>query len=447
MTTNGYRVQPDTEEQNPGGGGIRSRSGEWSGVLLFFLANTLFAAGLYFHAFLYNFYLQGLGHGEGVMGVAAAALSAGGVLALIPAGILVDRFGVLRAYLGAAFVACAGLAAGALVEDPVPVYLAAAVAGAGAAGFRVAMGPAIMRLAGPGIRARAFSWNTAVLVGSGAGWTAAAGAISAWLMPVLGGGRLEAHRVALLLGAGATLVAAAVAPLALRRARGRVGEGGDSHVGPDVSLGHHGEGGPAPAWLRGLGRLAIPPHLGLIILVVGVFWTAGALALPFFNIYFQREHALSIDRIGVILSVGQILTAAAVFASGESAARVGPRRMLILWMFLFPPAIWALGLAGGLVTAIGFYMVQAFVLPAVNPLVDQVLLERVAESRQGALSSWRNLAVEGSGLLGATVGGYLLQASSFSGLFGVAGGIALVASVAALLLLRRLGAGAPGSGG
>lgn len=403
-----------------------SGQGPWAGVILFFLANTLFGAGLFFHAFLYNFYLQALGHDEGVMGVAAAAISAGGVLSLIPAGVAVDRWGVLKAYVGAAALAAAGLAAGAVAERPVLVYVAAAVAGAGAAAFRVSMGPALMRLAGPGIRARAFSWNTAILVGSGAAWTAAAGWLSASLMPVLGENRVEAHRTALLLGALVTVLAAALAPIALGTvSRAREGDAADR--GPST-----------PRAVRGFRNIAIPRRLAVVILVVGVFWTAGALGLPFFNIYFQRVHAISLERIGLILSIGQVLTAVAVFASGETAARAGPGRMLLIWMFLFAPAIWALALAGNLTLAIVFYMLQAFVLPAVNPLVDQILLEEAAPGRHGAVSSWRNLAVEGSGLVGATVGGYLLQAVAFQGLFAVAGALALGAAIIAIEVLRRL---------
>jgi MFS family permease len=419
----------DREAVQPSGGGPGSDAppgdGTWWSVLLFFLANALFGAGLFFHAFLYNFYLQGLGHGEGVMGVAAAAISAGGVLALIPAGFAVDRWGVRTSYLIAALIAAIGLAAGAVVERPLPVYAASAVTGAGAAAFRVTMGPALMRLAGPAIRARAFSWNTAILVGSGAAWTAAAGGLSASLIPVLDGSRVEAHRAALLVGALVTLLAAALAPLAFRM---KDGDGGAARAVATESAGRR---------LR-LRHLAIPRQLAAVILVVGVFWTAGALALPFFNIYFQRVHDISIERIGIILSFGQILTAVAVFASGESAARAGPRRMLLLWMFLFPPAIWALAASGNVTTAVVFYMLQAFVLPAVNPLFDQVLLERAASTRHGAVSSWRNLAIEGSGLIGATVGGYLLQASSFRGLFVLAGVLALGSAAAGIRVLRQL---------
>ncbi len=400
-----------------------SREGQgWGAVGLFFLANMLFGAGLFFHAFLYNFYLQGLGHDEGVMGVAAAAISAGGLASLFPAGLSVDRLGVRWTYLLAALTATAGLAAGALVEGPVPIYVAAAVTGAGAAGFRVAMGPALMRLAGPTMRARAFSWNTAILVASGAGWTAAAGAVSAWLLPLLHDNAVSGHRVALLAGAVITMGAAALAPLALRLGR------------------TSGRTASAPGRIpRGVQRLVIPRQLFLIIAVFGIFWTAGALPLSFFNIYFSREHGLSIERIGLILSAGQLLTAAAVFLSGEGAARKGPRRMLLVWMLMFPPAMWALALAQNLAPAMGFYMLQAFALPAVYPLVDQILLERAVPEQHGAVSSWRNLAVEGSGLIGAAVGGYLLQAASFRGLFFMSAFVALGAGVLAILLLPSSG--------
>ena len=60
---------------------------------LLFGGNVLFAAGLFFHAFLYNFYLDAIGHSEAVMGYAAASLTAGGLAALLPAGKLVDKLG------------------------------------------------------------------------------------------------------------------------------------------------------------------------------------------------------------------------------------------------------------------------------------------------------------------------------------------------------------------
>src|SRR5260370_13972970 len=99
---------------------------------LFLTANILFGSGLFFHAFLYNFYLDRLGLTPTTMGHAAAALTAGGLLGLIPAGWIVDRVGARVGLLLAGAVCALGLAAGALPRLPATIYLAAALAGAGA---------------------------------------------------------------------------------------------------------------------------------------------------------------------------------------------------------------------------------------------------------------------------------------------------------------------------
>ncbi len=112
--------------------------------------------------------------------------------------------------------------------------------------------------------------------------------------------------------------------------------------------------------------------------------------------------------------------------------------MLIGWLLLFPPALWGLAVAPDTTTAATFYLLQAFVLPAIYPLVDQIVLENAPAERQGVVSGWRNVATEGSGLIGAAVGGYMLAANNFEeGLFAGAGIIALVAGLATVRLLLR----------
>ncbi len=387
---------------------------------LFFVANVLFGAGLFFHAFLYNFYLEALGLGEATMGGAAAALTAGGLVALLPAGFVVDRIGARTAYAGAVAVAAAGLTAGALLERPLLVYLAAAVAGAGTATWRVAMGPIVMRLADAGFRSRAFSWNVGLLVGSGAVWMAVAGAAPGWLEGSLGLDRLAALRIALLLGALTTaLSVVAFAP-----------------VLPGGRLAPRLETPPA----TGVLAPRIPPPLLILVVLVAAWMIAPALVTPFFNLYFAREHGLEIGRIGVIFAATHAVTAVVVFASGELASRAGPQRVLGMWMLLLAPALWLLMGAGGVTLAVVLYLVQGFVSPATNPLIDQILLERAPTNRYGVVSSWRNAATEVGGVIGAGAGGVLLQAGSFALLLGTAGAWGLAAAAALILALRRTAA-------
>jgi MFS family permease len=386
-------------------------------VVAYFVANALFAAGLFAHAFLYNFYLDALGLGEGVMGVAAAALTAGGLAALIPAGLVTDRLGPAKTFLLASAVCATGLAAGGVVATRSGVYAAAAVAGMGAAAWRVAMGPLLLRLAPGRLRSRVFSWNVALLVGSGAAWTAIAGSVPGWIEQTTGLGGAPAIRGALLAGAVLTGLSAVVflpVSRALRAARTE-----------------------RPTTVRpSLSELRIPPVLAAGVLAVFLWMVAGGLVIPFFNLYFSRVHALPVDRIGALFAVAQAFTAVALVASGEAAGRLGARRVLAAWSLLFAPVLWLLPLADALPLALALFFVQGLVPPATNPLIDQVLLERAPAGRHGAVSSWRNAATETSGLVGAALGGFLLERQSFTVLFVTAASVAAAGALALVVWLR-----------
>lgn len=414
-------------------------------LALFFTANVLFGAGLFAHAFLYNFYLQGLALGPEVMGLAAAALTAGGLTALAPAGVIADRAGARRGYGIAALLGAAGLAAGAFVTA-VPLILAAAfLSGAGAAGWRVAMGPILMRIAHGERRARAFSWNVALLLASGAVWTAAAGSIPAWLETTFTLSGLAGIRAALVAGAAGTALSALVITFVSLSAGDDVAT--PTAAGAPGSPRAQGTGAPVagapPRSVAGgppfLAAIRVPGAVMIAVVAVAVWMTAGGLVIPFFNIFFQQAHGLSVARIGVLFAIAQAVTALAVFISGEAASRLGARRVLMFWSVLLAPVLWMLVPAAALPLTIGLFLTQGFVAPATNPLIDQLLLEQAPPERHGAVSSWRNAATELSGLFGAGAGGYLLRAAGFDMLFITAGIVAVLGAAGLWLTLARGG--------
>ena len=391
----------------------------WMAVVPFFAANVLFASGLWAHAFLYNFYLDDLGLGEGVMGLAAASLTAGGLAALVPAGLVLDRWGPRPTYVTAAAVAAVGLLLGAFAETSVAIYVGAVVAGAGAAAWRVAMGPALMLVAEGHVRARAFSWNVALLIGFGAVWTGLSGQVPGWLSGVLGGSDLLGLRWTLVMGALVTLLAGPAffgVPL----------QGTPKTPRDRSALGRRGS----------LESLLLPRRLFLLVGIVFLWMIAGGLVLPFFNVYFLRVHALPVDGIGALFAGVQILTAVALFGGGELARRLGPRSSLAIWAVIFAPALWGMALAGPLMLAVGLYAISGLIPPATNPLIDQILLEEADAEAYGVVSTWRNTATELSGFVGAGVGGFLLEGAGFGVLFGVAGAVAAAGALALVGALR-----------
>ena len=410
---------------SPSGPGAPPEKVPLRAVAWCYAGNVGFSAGLFFHAFLYNFYLDGLGLKAGVMGQAASLLTAGGLLAVLPAGWLVDRVGSRAALRAAIGIAVLGLAGGAFAESAASIGLTALVTGAATSTWRVASLPALMSLADHSLgRARLFGWNVALLVGSGGLWYALAGTLPRWLEPMVTS-RHASIRWTLLAGSlltGLALIcyAAARIPSPVRR--------------------------PASERLRAsqigcLGPLAIP-RPAIAIAVAAAAWMIGSAMLsPFYNIYFHDRFGLAIDRLGLIFGLSHLATAAVVLASGEVATRVGPIRTLAGWITAFPALTMLLAFVSVPGPALAVYFLLGLVSPSSNPLFDQLLFDRVPVDRRGLAASWRNGATETSGALGAWLGGLVLEASSYRVLFamatlsGVVGGAAVAST--ALLPARR----------
>ncbi len=402
----------------------RRGPGKWSAVAAVIAGNLMFGTGLIFHAFLYNFYLEALHLATEVMGHAAAALTAGGLVTLLPAGVLTDRAGPRTAVTIAAAVLAVGLALGALATTPLAVYVAAAVAGAGSGIWRVATPPILMGLTEPSTRARAFAWNVGLLVGWGGLGTAIAGLTPGWLEHRWGLPHLPAIRGALILGA----VGSAASVLLFRALRGPLERTANVTSAPRA---------PAPPVVNGASPEAKRRML-LLVSLVAVWMLGPALAAPFFNIFFSRDQGLPIARIGVVFALVNGGWALAVLASGEAARRLGVGRVLNAALLLFAPAMLGLSVAGGVEVAVALYFFQGLIAPVTNPLIDQWLLGQTSRERHGLVSSWRQVAADLSGMIGASLGGYLLATGAFDTLFRVAAAIGLLGGLG-LIAGARLG--------
>jgi predicted MFS family arabinose efflux permease len=173
-----------------------------------------------------------------------------------------------------------------------------------------------------------------------------------------------------------------------------------------------------------------------VLLFVLVWMLGPALGAPFLNIFFTRRLAVSVGQVGLIFAGAHLVWGACVMGSGEVATRTGTRYLLTATLAVFAPAVWGLSLASSLGAAVGLFILQGAVSPITNPLIDQLLLERVPPERHGAMSGWRNVAADVSAIIGASVGGQILAASSFGSLLVWAGVVGLVGAVGLTAALR-----------
>lgn len=386
------------------------RNEGWGRLSVFYLGNVLFASGLFVHAFSFNFYLRELGYSAVVMGHQVTAMTLGGLVALAPAGYVIDRFGTRTALLIGVVVTAIALAVTALVRERSAIHLGAAFVGVGGATVRVSWGPAMMRLADATRRARAFTWNVALLIASSSVWTMLAGDLPERFAPLAARTGLTGTQLVLLGGAAITALALLCYwPMHLTREPAR------------------------PARAR---PLALPPEVRALVPSIAFWMLATALIAPFFNVFFVDRFSVSVRWTGTLFAISHVVTAIVLVGAAEIAKRWGPQRALAWWIVAFAPALWVLSVTDAVSLAVFLYVIQGLVAPATNPLIDQLVLERVDRSRHGAVAAWRNAAGEASGALGASVGGYVLAATSFNTLFVTAGALGAVSGFVLCAILR-----------
>lgn len=376
-------------------------------------ANVVFAAGLIVHGFLYNFYISGLGFDPRTMGHAQAALIAGGLLAFLPAGRVTDRVGPRATLVLASLVTAGALAAGGLVETRLGLLTTSLLAGVGAAGWRVASGPSLMRLASGGNQARWFGWNTGLLVAAGGTGVLGAGAASDWLAARPGLDALSAYRILLvgsatLTGLASPMFARLTIPPAARA------DGPPSAMPP------------------------MPPRLWFVLAAVAVWWLGHSLAGPFFNVYFRDALAVPVTTIGVLFAVHGWTAAGASVLGGEAASRWGVERPLTTLAALLPISLLGLAVAGSPGPAASWFLVHGLAGPGANPLIDQALFARCRTYQQGTVASWRHLVTDVAGIAGASAGGLAIAAGGFRSMMAGAAGLALLGTVGLSITTARV---------
>jgi MFS family permease len=384
---------------------------------LFLAGNVCFGAGLIVHAFAYNFYLRDLGFAPATMGDQVSAMTLGGLAALLPAGWATDRLGAKQLMAIGVVVCTIGLVLGGLVRDRATMLAAAAVVGAGGATCRVTWSPALMRLTTTANRARAFTWNVALLMASAAAGNAVAGSAPQWFAAVGAPFGVSGTQIALI---GSALVTLCALPcyLAIRLERSEA----PTHA--------------VPRALGSVSALTVPRSAAIALAAVTAWMLTDAIVQPFLNILFTDRFAMSVASVGSLFGAALALRAVALIGAAETARRWGPWPALVLWIAISVPSFAIIAATHAASVAIGAFMIIGFLGPATNPLIDQLMLERIPVDRHGAVASWRNIGAEATGAVGAAVGGRVLEASSFPMLFVGAAVIGVLTAPLLLIVLR-----------
>jgi MFS family permease len=181
--------------------------------------------------------------------------------------------------------------------------------------------------------------------------------------------------------------------------------------------------GPAEGTSRPQGRpsvwktLARPLTLKLSIpnLAIGL---GAATLVPYFNVFFAERYKMSDAALGILFSVGSLLTGVACIIGPRLVGNLGGKvrtvvlgqavSLVFLLMIGFSPWPW--------LAVLGF-LVRGAMMNMVAPLFDAFALEQSHEAEHGTVNSIRNLAWNVGWTIGPYLSGVVQQRWGFSPLF------------------------------
>jgi len=156
-------------------------------------------------------------------------------------------------------------------------------------------------------------------------------------------------------------------------------------------------------------KLAIPN------LAIGL---GAAILVPYFNVFFAERYKMSDATLGILFSLGSLLTGVACIIGPRLVGNLGGKvrtvvlgqgvSLVFLLMIGFSPWPWL---------AVTGFLVRGAMMNMVAPLFDAFSLEQSHESEHGTVNSIRNLAWNVGWTVGPYISGVVQQRYGFSPLF------------------------------
>ena len=358
---------------------LAGSSGWVEPFLTFLFAANTYNFGVFVFFILYNLHLLDLGFREQSLGLFAGAMTAGTIAAVLPAAALARRLGLRRNLI----LGCAGMAltsaARTLVSTELALLITAFLAGAFSAVWVVAMPPVIAHLVPQKQRPLGFS----LWVGSGIATGIFGGLIASRLPGWVAGaglaGNARAKQFSILTGCAIALLA--VCPLLRLR---------------------------LPAWPKRQ-RKVYPsgPFVYRFFLAFGIWQLAIGAFNPLFNAYFSRNLGFSVERIGMVFAVSQLLQAAAVFTAPWVLKKAGLIKGISAMQFATAVSLGCLAFvpsAGGAFLLYAAYM--SFQVMS-EPGIFSMLMNRVTPGEQTGASGLSFFVMFGCQAIAAVLGGWI----------------------------------------
>jgi MFS family permease len=323
---------------------------------LFLLSNIVYYTGAGIFFLVFNIYVvEGLYYSEYFLGILLSASSFAAALFSLPAGIIGDRIGRKPCLLGGTAATALSMALLATFESQSLLILANALLGFSTTLTLVSFNPFMMENTSQKERVYLFSVNGAVTT---LGYTV--GAFIGGVLPdFFAMSRPESLRATLLVSV--IFCCIGIIPLLILTEKKK----------------------ETFFTLKIVKSISLTEKFVLIQVICGF---GAGLIVPFFNIFFRMNLGVSIQMIGTIFAVGNIVTGVAIFAAAPIASRWGKVRSIVITELGSLPFLLMIAYSPFVVLAAFGYMARGALMNMGGPISSAFMMEQVKEEERATVN-------------------------------------------------------------
>ncbi|MFC0559404.1 MFS transporter [Halalkalibacter alkalisediminis] len=407
--------------------------GEWlnqlktynQNVRLFLLASVLSNIGMGIFMVIYNYYIRELGFDDHMNGSVIAMQAMASAIALLPAGLMSDKFGRKRMILMGAVLGATSLLLRALLTGEMTLIATAFMTGLFMAFIQVSSIPLLAENSTEKERVHLFSFNFAIIMVANVMGNALGGTLTDVFHVFLQMSMLQSVRVTLIIAAVFFFVAILPVLRIREELKKRQQQTGASSLGKLFTT-HRSS-------LKWIGLFAIAN------LLIGF---GSGLVIPYLNLYFSDRFEISNSLVGIILSLGQAMTAVAFMIGPSVVKRYGEVKAVVMLQLASLPFLLLTAYTETLwLAVIGFLFRQAL-MNAGNPIQMALMMRTVDDSMKGLANSVGQMVFQlGWAVMGPVSTSIVMVYGAYYGyayVFTITAVLYLVGSSYFLLVFRKL---------
>lgn len=344
-------------------------------IQLFFLSNILYQFGSGLFSVLYNLYIKSLGYGQEMNGNIVSMQSLATALLFIPIGLLGDRIHRKPILVIGALFTGALFMGRSFAEGESSLLILAIGTGLFASFYQVLAVPFLAENSDKKQRLKLFSYHFSMVLAAQVLGSISGGGLADSLQ-VIGISHTQSLQTALFFGGLVTLLS--FIPLLFVRER-KQAELRETEVTSVVPQQVH----STPLQERASDRRNIAKFtVGQLLIGFG-----SGLVIPYLNLYFTDRFTIPLTAVGLLVSMGQVMTIFSMLIGPKLVNRVGQVRAIVYFQMMSLPFLLLTGFTNLLLVASISFLFRQALMNAANPIQSNLMVERVSDRRRGLANS------------------------------------------------------------